>query len=347
MNPKPRKLEWLEALRGFAALWVLFHHANQSAAYFFGWKAGSLERVLVNGFLGVDFFFVLSGFIIAFAAERLTDRGGTLLDYVKARVLRIYVPYLPLGIGMYFLYLALPGLSEAERVPGLVTSWTLLPSNHPPALSVAWTLVHELIFYFIFSVWFMSRRALWLILAVWAIAIIGSWALDLRLSRFAWYFLSPLNLCFLMGVLTYKLSRLISLGSLASGLVSVCGATLVLSQAIDASAERALVAIGFVLIVLGSTSPAAIRVRLWKPLLLLGAASYSIYLIHNPLLSLVARGAAFFELRGLPGFLVISSVAVIAGLVYWYLYEQPALRNVRQLISPRGASAVSVPAEEK
>ena len=77
------------------------------------------------------------------------------MDYFHARLIRIYVPYLPVGIGMYLVDMLLPGLSESDRSPGLLTSFTLLPSNSPPALSVAWTLVHELIFYGLFLILIM------------------------------------------------------------------------------------------------------------------------------------------------------------------------------------------------
>lgn len=69
-----RKLEWLEAMRGLAALWVVFHHAGQSVDHFVGGTGG--QPWIDRGFLGVDFFFVLSGFIIAFASQRLAERGG-------------------------------------------------------------------------------------------------------------------------------------------------------------------------------------------------------------------------------------------------------------------------------
>ena len=93
-----RKLEWLEAMRGLAALWVVLHHAGLSVDHFVG-STGS-QPWIDRGVLGVDFFFVLSGFIIAFASQRLAERGGGVKEYLTARLIRIYVPYLPIGIAM-------------------------------------------------------------------------------------------------------------------------------------------------------------------------------------------------------------------------------------------------------
>lgn len=68
-----RKLEGLEAMRGFAAIWVLLHHAKQSVDHFVS-DMGH-RPYLDHGYLGVDFFFILSGFIIAFASQKLASRG--------------------------------------------------------------------------------------------------------------------------------------------------------------------------------------------------------------------------------------------------------------------------------
>ncbi|MBJ6978097.1 acyltransferase [Luteimonas sp. MC1895] len=336
---RTKKLEGLEALRGFAALWVLLVHANQATTHFVNWDAGAAGQVIANGFLGVDFFFVLSGFIIAFTSQRLADRGGGFRAYAQARLLRIYVPYLPIGIGIYLLYILLPGLSEAERSPGLLTSFALLPSNSPPALSVAWTLVHELIFYAVFSVWFVSRRVLWALLGVWAGAIAAVWMQDVELSRFAGYFLSPLNLCFLLGVAVYRISRRLrtaggaktALALAMGGLVAVC------LQALQLEPVRFWVAIGFGAIVLAASMPAGARVRIWRPLMVLGAASYAVYLIHNPLLSVAVRVAVKVGVQGWAAFLLISAVALAGGLMYWALYERRALGLTRRWLTGRKA----------
>ena len=193
-----RKLEWLEAMRGLAAVWVLLHHTKQSVDHFVG-DMGA-RPLLANGYLGVDFFFVLSGFIIAFASHRLASRGGGLREYAQARLMRIYIPYLPVGVGIFLLYLALPGMSDGGRSPGVLASFTLVPSNSPPALSVAWTLVHEMIFYAMYALRFIDRRLFRVVFAVWVGAIALVAAMEITLPLAARYFLSPLNLCFVLGV---------------------------------------------------------------------------------------------------------------------------------------------------
>ena len=230
-------------MRAVAACWVLLHHANQSISAFVG-PLGAGNAVIANGYLGVDFFFVLSGFIIAFSSNRLLDKGGGFGDYARARLIRIYVPYLPIGIGMLLLYLWFPNLSASDRTPGVLSSLTLLPSASPPALSVAWTLIHELLFYALFSLIFVSRRALCWVLAVWALVIIGQAWVGQPLQS-AWkYLLSPLNLCFLLGVAVYYLTRngVSTWASVAGGIV---GAVALALEADQSAPNRWLLALGF------------------------------------------------------------------------------------------------------
>lgn len=325
------KLQWLEVMRGLAACWVLLHHADVSASFFL---APTLfhNAVVENGYVGVDFFFVLSGFIIAFSSNRLRDTGRGWTDYMRARLLRIYVPYLPVGIAMVLLYLALPGLSQGDRHPGLLTSLTLLPSANPPALSVAWTLVHEMIFYMVFSLLFVSGRLLALALAAWALVIV----------LFAWggvplqpgwkYLLLPLNLCFLLGVLTYYATRrgvstLVALASLAFGLAVLA------SEAGHLGPNRWLLALAFASFIVAACSPWAQRRHPGKLLLILGAASYSIYLVHGPLLAILARAVSKLH-PGYPFVMValMSLIALAAGLAYYYFCERPLLEFARRLL---------------
>lgn len=332
---RERKLELLEVMRGLAAIWVLLHHADQSVAHFVGALGGF--PLVSNGYLGVDFFFVLSGFIISFSACRLSESGQGLKEYFSARLVRIYVPYLPIGLGIFILYCFLPGLSQGGRVPSMVTTLTLLPTNSPPALSVAWTLVHEIIFYVIFSLWFVSRRALWSVVAFWVVTIFVIQFSHIELGRFTLYFLSPLNLYFVLGVSIFMLWRHLAVGAVVAIVAAIAGFALVMSEAMQASPQRIFVALGFALMVVAAASSLAAKVRVWNWLLSLGSASYAVYLVHNPVLSIVIRVVKRLVPDVTPwmAMFMISSIALGAGVVFWRLYERPALRYTRSWVRER------------
>ena len=87
----------LQIGRALAALLVVLHHAEQAANSF---SSGADRSIFTWGQFGVDFFFVLSGFIIYYS-HRSDDKGITpSAAYIRKRFLRIYIPYLPIGIGM-------------------------------------------------------------------------------------------------------------------------------------------------------------------------------------------------------------------------------------------------------
>lgn len=93
----------LDGLRGVAALMVLLYHVFNDAKSFFVWPTPVYE--FYHGFLGVDFFFILSGFVMGYAYdESLTSgpypgRGGTLTfwGFIKRRLIRLH-PMVVMGV---------------------------------------------------------------------------------------------------------------------------------------------------------------------------------------------------------------------------------------------------------
>jgi exopolysaccharide production protein ExoZ len=338
MKTGMKKLEWLEAMRGGAALWVLLHHSVLAAIGFVG-PLGPPFIIFSNGFLGVDFFFVLSGFIISTSSKALLDSGAGLREYATARVLRIYVPYFPIGVAMLLLYAALPGVSQGDRSSvSVVSSLTLMPSNLPPALSVAWTLVHEMLFYALFSVLFLSRRLLLVLLILWSAGIAVTAASGVELSRLAGYFLSPLNLCFVLGVAVSWATRK-GVGNRLALLVGVAGFLMVGSQAVSAeSPNRVLVALGFAGLVAAARAPWPMAVSPGRFLLLLGAASYSIYLVQNIAISVLVRLARRVG-DPVTCLVLVALGGLLLGILYHLLYEKASLRWARRRIDRRLSKA--------
>lgn len=163
------RLSSLELGRGIAALAVVAHHAGQASSAF---TTQSHRGWFADGALGVDFFFVLSGFIIYHVHSRDARTANMARRYFGKRLRRIYVPYLPITLALIAAYALLPGISEGNRDWSIFTSLTLLPSGGPPALSVAWTLVFEMTFYIVFLTFYLTCH-FWMLVWLWVFATIG------------------------------------------------------------------------------------------------------------------------------------------------------------------------------
>lgn len=98
----------LDGLRGVAALLVLWYHVNEGfgfAKYVNGLSDGMVE-VFNHGYLAVDFFFILSGFVIGYAYDDRWQRGFTMCQFFKRRLIRLH-PMVIMGalIGLVFFLL--------------------------------------------------------------------------------------------------------------------------------------------------------------------------------------------------------------------------------------------------
>ena len=94
--------ELLDGLRGVAALLVIWYHIFEGYAFAGG---GSIETAN-HGYLAVDFFFMLSGFVISYAYDYRWEKTMSLKDFFKRRLIRLH-PMVIMGavIGLLFYYL--------------------------------------------------------------------------------------------------------------------------------------------------------------------------------------------------------------------------------------------------
>jgi exopolysaccharide production protein ExoZ len=329
------KINSLQAGRAVAALSVVAHHASMSTADFVGILPHAIGNVLGFGWLGVDFFFVLSGFIIYHTT--LTKAAGVqgAKSYAKSRITRIFVPFLPISIALMLLYTLLPSLSASSRDWSVLASLSLLPVGSP-ALTVAWTLQHEVVFYAIFALGFFTGR-LWLVLGMWAAAIVACALLGLHPAvRPVSILLSLINLEFLFGIgcaiLSFRRHRhdgwLYPAVAVASFAVwGMLGFERVLSPIAGLGIAAIIVPVVRLELV------GRLRVPGWA--VFLGAASYAIYLIHNPLLSIAARVAARLPVLSNVYVATLFGVfaTIIAGCLYHLWLEKPASTWVRERLA--------------
>lgn len=210
-----RKLNSLQALRAIAAMLVVVYHA-QSYADIYVARYG-IESAFLNstpeiarlGSCGVDIFFILSGFIIAYTTKG--KRGGLsgACSFFMKRCLRIFPTYWFYTSALVVLQFVFPHLFHTAKLyfSEVVLSYLLIPyvpygSNTSPVLQVGWTLTYEMYFYSLFTVllYISSRFSIfWLGCFVFACVSIG-YVVDEK-SPILNVITSPLIIEFYMGAL--------------------------------------------------------------------------------------------------------------------------------------------------
>ncbi|MBF9059787.1 acyltransferase family protein [Rhodobacterales bacterium HKCCSP123] len=330
------KLLLLEVGRAIAALLVVLHHADQATAHF---SDVARERVFVWGQYGVDFFFVLSGFIIFYSHMADPPGLGSARLYLFKRVTRIFVPYLPVALAWMALLMVFQEGPVGEQSWGVWATLTLLPMEKASALTVAWTLTYELMFYALFllafvSVWVFAAASLaWaglLLLVLLGVTAQGS-------SSVGYAVTNPIVLEFFCGVLAAWAFTRVDPRLRAWILLAGCIALAVVI--VFWTGQRALLGPPLALIVLSCAMyHPEMKGRSLSFAVFLGAASYAIYLVHSPVVSVTAEVLQPLGARGgVFGVCVLLGTGL--GVAYHVGFERPALKWVRRFGPARGLAA--------
>jgi peptidoglycan/LPS O-acetylase OafA/YrhL len=344
----------LELGRGIAALLVVLDHAGYMVREdrYFGRDA--FGGLLLNLHVGVDFFFVLSGFIISTVHWGDAGRRGLLPRYARRRFIRIFPPYWVILTFVVVTYTMSPqlGVARQHEWPNVVASYLLFPMPDQPVLGVGWTLMFEMAFYVLFAGYIVFGRLLFWIFVPWTIAIL--WAAAAGPFDYPLNFLtSPYHLEFAMGVLvaacvrssghlaTRRLAALVTGGILIfAGCALAMGPSSVLETPI---VGRLVFGAAAAAIIFGATKLEATgSLRIPRAAQALGAMSYSLYLSHVVTESLFMRIAMKLPdaIRTPETAAILISVAGVAGgWAFWRVIERPLLRGLRR----RRARLVPVP----
>ena len=151
------RIEFVDALRGVAALAVALVHMTEVTQLYTGMPDSWFTRFLSYGGQGVDVFFVISGFVIAFSTAGGRHSASYFFRFVARRITRLDIPYW-LAIAGEIAAIWLVGMivsSKAKPIPEpqdiLINGMYLqLFLGAPEILIVAWSLCYEVQFYLVF-----------------------------------------------------------------------------------------------------------------------------------------------------------------------------------------------------
>lgn len=346
MNTK-LQLKTLQQGRGLAAMAVVAFHLS----LLLGNSRYLNETVFLNfthrGNLGVDFFFVLSGFIIVFAHYEDINHPSRVSDYLLKRFTRLFP--------VYWLYTAIfcslvaIGIGSASIVPETLSNWistfflVRLDSFELP-ITPAWTLIHELAFYLVFATLILNRAFGILILSAWLIigGFVFQYADEGSRSPLTTYF-SPLNFNFIIGMAAFyvfqKFSSINLKPAFLAGLILFIAIYILENHGISYNILQIAYAFSFGLLILGAVSyeKSGFKAARFKILSLIGDASYTIYLTHLAFLGLlskiVIKLSQYFSLSPAAIYFIIFVLTIICGCLLYIFIERPLLQYCRKLLA--------------
>ena len=115
--------ELLDGLRGVAALLVVWYHVFEGYAF----AGGTLIESINHGYLAVDFFFILSGFVIGYAYDDRWGKSLTVKNFFKRRLIRLH-PMVVMGAVLGVITFCIQGseLWDGTHVATSMVMWALL-----------------------------------------------------------------------------------------------------------------------------------------------------------------------------------------------------------------------------
>ncbi len=307
-----RHLHALDGLRGVAAGAVLLGHATAIIM-------GADHVIFPRKGLAVQFFFMLSGFVISHAYDVPIKKGMAVKEFFIRRIIRLY-PLIIIGtiLGASFFVCTLPYFRSDVKafVSMIVSGMLVIPLDTPgqfPLNPPEWSLFFELIAYVAFGTGILRAGSFRLILiavfsfvtaAIASIVYPTEEPFHLRIFEASYSFSVGILICrgHRRGIFpSYDMGFFI----LAAPLLLVCATPMYLGQFVHIFATVIL----FPLLIIFGASAREKR-QTGRIEHFLGEISYPIYILHWPIL--LAAQSLFFKLVGANGTVVIGCVSTVA-----------------------------------
>jgi exopolysaccharide production protein ExoZ len=322
----------LQYLRAIAALMVVLHHARNSHS----WLFNPIEDYYAFA-LGVDIFFVISGFVMYLAA-----RNEYPTEFLRKRIIRVVPLYWIATLALVILNTRLNfSMLTTEEFVHILKSLFFIPhysysrtSEIWPYLVPGWTLNYEMFFYLIFCIGLIFTRTLLLTsVVIGSLALLG-FLIESK-SAVITFYTEPLLIEFLLGMwvayayLNNMLSKFF-ITCLPFGFIGLFSIPFVA----DADIRLMIKIISSTMIVVGAVAYGP-RSNYSKLLNLLGDASYSIYLTHAVIsLDFAEKVWRKLPLDGWPQFIgwVVFSLLIssIVGVLVHLYAEKPSIAWLRK-----------------
>lgn len=324
VKPGNDRIAIVETIRGLAALAVCLFHFTKGNVQFLG-NAQWYQKIATHGWIGVEAFFVLSGFIIPYSLVKSGYRLNRFLRFFGKRCLRIEPPYL-VSIALVLLLGYVGSKVPGYRGEPFQLNWpeiwshiAYLPKHlgYDWILPVYWSLEAEFHFYILIglSLPFLWKTP-WHLVAGMVIALAAGFVIPLSVFSYAPLFVMGIAVC------AYKTGR-ISREMFWGLLILSVGVSFLRGQEPIMPITGLVTALAIVF--LDYTSPVTA---------FLGKISYSLYLIHVPIGGrIINLGGRFADSAWKVWALMLVAliVTLVASWIFYRLVEWPAQKLSKRI----------------
>ncbi len=345
--------EVLDGLRGTAAISVILFHIFEMTTP--DWEHNPLH----HAYLAVDFFFMLSGFVVGYAYDDRMAKGAparialSTWDFFKRRLIRLHPMVVAAAVAGLLGFLFDPFVGTAQTVGiaispaklALIFALSLfllptpvLPNTFGETHSIngpSWTLFLEYIANILYGL-FGHRLKLWLHILLCAVGAVALVLTALQFNRLGWgwswktMWVGPIRLAypFLMGLLLYRLNLKLRIPQpyLVCSILLVGVFAFPVLGSYAGWYEAGCVIVAFPFIVLMGAGIDTMRGWLGKLCRFTGQLSYPLYIIHYPLIYVFGHWAwsthpAQNTLYLVAGGLFVTEITLATLMLY--LYDLP------------------------
>lgn len=336
-SPSPRTLFTVQALRGLAAGAVLSHHALFMLVH----NAGYSFAVTSIGAIGVDLFFVISGFIMVYTSYGSFRQPHASLSFLRRRAIRVAPIYWLYTTAVVLLLAFAPQLFSVAQFSWqhVISSYLFLLSENTAGqvgtvMQTGWTLCFEAYFYLVFAALLNLPRKFFLAISA---AVFGAGiTLGTGTEPAPWVTVAtnPMLIEFYFGaVIGFLYMNGFALPRFLAGAAIVLGiATVILTKDVDIGIWTRAICWGLPssALLLGAISLEHAGMKVPRAFVALGDSSYSLYLIHPFIVPAVGKlwVALHLSEHASPAvlFLVAFICALAAGHASFRAIEKPITR---------------------
>lgn len=352
MTLPQKKLQLIQMLRGIASMLVVLFHMTFNFSEIF--HRSSFFNIFDFGSSGVDIFFVLSGFIIAYANIGFVARPTKAATFVKRRFVRIFPIYWIIISLFLVIQLALPhfyGSLYEYSFARFLSTYLLLP-GHTMVNGVSWSLTNELFFYLLFTlaIFIPVKKVSGYLLAgyFFLLVVVAIARPDLTTGNdFLGLLFFPMNIEFLLGIFIVLVLDKIPVSWIWPLLLTGIGLFITGAYILDheinifngsgpALKRVFLFGLPSFFIILALVKMELIRtIPVNQIFLHLGDASYSIYLIHLPLVVAFYKVVAKLGINNAWLLVLLNCVLFVAvcviGIIIYLKIEKPLIKKLNRI----------------